>query len=242
MIRVIIVDDERLARSNLRRRLGEFPEVMVIGEAQNADEAQEFIEAEQPDVVFLDVQMPGKTGFELLERLDSTPQVIFTTAYDEYALKAFEVNALDYLLKPIDPVRLAAALAKVSIEPRHHNQNGEPLRSIDYLNPTERVFVRDGDRCWFVQIKDIRLFESEGSYARLYFDGHKPLIFRSLNHLEERLHPAQFFRASRQHIVNLEYVESIEPRLDGGLTMHVAGTPVSVSRRQAQRFKESNTL
>ena len=163
----LIVDDERLARLELHRLLGAYPEVEIVGEARNAEEALELVPKLAPDVIFLDIQMPGMSGFDLLERLEDVPQVIFTTAYDAYALKAFEVNALDYLLKPIAPARLEAALAKVRIAPRQGR--------------LERVFVRDGDRCWIVRLPDIFLLESEGNYTRVWFGNERPLIRRSLN-------------------------------------------------------------
>jgi two-component system LytT family response regulator len=169
-MRALIIDDERLARAELTRLLAAHPEIEIAGEARNGEEALDLIAKLVPDLLFLDIQMPGMTGFELLERLDQVPQVIFTTAYDQYAIHAFEVSALDYLLKPIAPNRLAAALAKLRPRP-------ERLR-------LEQVFVRDGDRCWIVRLPDIFLLESEGNYTRLHFAGERPLIRRSLNALE----------------------------------------------------------
>jgi two-component system, LytTR family, response regulator len=166
-MKALVIDDERLARLELRRLLAAHPAVEIAGEARDGEEALAMIAKLEPDVIFLDIQMPGMSGFDLLERLEDLPQVIFTTAYDEYALKAFEVNALDYLLKPVAPARLAAALARV--RPRT-----EPAR-------LEQVFVRDGDRCWIVRLPDIFLLESEGNYTRVYFGSERPLIRRSLN-------------------------------------------------------------
>jgi len=185
----LIVDDERLARLELRRLLASHPEVEIVGEARNAEEALDLLPKLAPDLVFLDIQMPGMTGFDLLERLEDIPQVMFTTAYDAYAIQAFEVSALDYLLKPIAPARLAAALAKV----RPAQQHGR----------LEQVFVREGDRCWIVQLTDVFLLESEGNYTRVCFGKERPLIRRSLNTLEEQLDDAVFFRAGRKQIVNL---------------------------------------
>jgi two-component system LytT family response regulator len=166
MIQAILVDDEKLAREGLKNLLKEFPEVQIIGEASNADEALELIDKLKPQLVFLDVQMPEKTGFDLLEDLIETPAIIFTTAYDEYALKAFEVNALDYLLKPVIKERLAEAVqkAKKQIEEQQLNKNRQMLL------PTEKVFIRDGDRCWYIKLEDIRIIESAGNYAKIYFD------------------------------------------------------------------------
>lgn len=238
-MRALIIDDERLARNELRRLLAGFPEIIVVGEAQNADEAIRRINELKPDLLFLDIQMPGKDGFDLLEELDAAPLVLFTTAYDEFALKAFDYNALDYLLKPIEPARLAQAIKKVQ---EIFSRNVEAPRA-DRLKPSDQVFVRDGERCWFIKIETILLFESEGNYTRLHFGGHRPLIPRSLNSLEERLDPKEFFRANRKHIVNLAAVESVEPAINGGLILRLtSGQEIEVSRRQAQIFRELRGL
>lgn len=239
-MKALIVDDERLARNELKRLLGDFPALEIIGEARNGDEAQEMIEALRPEVVFLDIQMPGKDVFQLLEDLSAAPLVVFTTAYDEYALKAFEANALDYVLKPIDPARLSAAVKKILDRGQERQQIA---RETLFLKEDEQVFVKDGERCWFVRVKDIRLLESEGNYTRLYFDNHKPLLLRSLSYLEERFDPQIFFRAGRRHIVNLNWVERVEPTVNGGLALFIRGAlEVPVSRRQAQVFKEMKSL
>jgi two-component system, LytTR family, response regulator len=244
MIRAIIIDDERLARNELKKLLLDFPEIEVIAEAANAAEGVERIDSLNPDLIFLDIQMPGKTGFDMLSELERAPNVIFTTAYDEYALKAFEVNALDYLLKPVEPKRLADALQKLQVE-----EDKEPIsdhaisvnRSI--LNEHDQVFVKDGERCWFVKLSDIRLFESVGNYAKVYFGPNKPLILKSLNALEERLDEKVFFRANRKHIVNLRLIEKIEPYFNGGLLLEMkGGEKIEVSRRQTVKFKEMMSL
>jgi two-component system LytT family response regulator len=214
MLKVILIDDERLARSELKRLLQEFPDVEIIGEAANADEAIEKIEALNPDLIFLDIQMPGKTGFDLLTQLEKAPHVIFVTAYDEYALKAFDVNALDYLMKPVEPKRLADALLKVK------QKDEEEMLSYNnrgVLGEHDQVFVKDGERCWFVKLSDVRLFESVGNYAKVFFGINKPLILKSLNALEERLDEKVFFRANRKHIINLRKIEKIERRPFAGL-------------------------
>jgi two-component system, LytTR family, response regulator len=236
-MKTIIVDDERLARSELKRLLKNFSAIEIIGEAANPDEAIEKIENARPDLLFLDIQMPGRNGFELLESLTCVPRVIFTTAFDEYALKAFEFNALDYLLKPIEPKRLAAAISKVE----NHWQEEEKNRRLKSspLGDDDQVFVKDGERCWFVKLRDVRLLESEGNYTRLYFDKNKPLVLRSLNYLEARLDEKKFFRANRKHIINLRWIETIEPGFDGRLDVKLTGAPeIEMSRRQSQKFKE----
>ncbi len=237
-MRALIIDDERLARKELIKLLEDFPEVEILGEAANADEAYELINSLNPDLLFLDIQMPGKTGFELLEMLDSVPTVIFTTAYDEYALKAFEVNALDYLLKPIQLDRLNETITKLEPPKPAEEKEKEPR-----LGLSDQVFVKDGDKCWFVTLKDIRYFESDGNYIKVFFDNVKPMIHKSLNALDEKLNDRDFFRASRKHIINLSWVESIEPWFNGGLMVKLkGGDKVEVSRRQAAKFKEKMSL
>lgn len=239
-MRTIIIDDERLARKELNGLLAEYDQIEIVGEAANADEALELINQLNPDLLFLDIQMPGKTGFELLEMLDNVPKVIFTTAYDEFALKAFEVNALDYLLKPIDHDRLKEGIAKLpEVKQEAVNNDAKDKK----LSLEDQVFVKDGDKCWFVSLSNIRLFESDGNYIKVYFDGNRPMIHKSLNALDEKLDPRSFFRASRKHIVNLSWVEGIEPWFNGGLMVKLkGGDKVEVSRRQAAKFKEMMSL
>jgi len=244
MIRAIIIDDERLARNELRKLLIDFPEIEVVAEGANANEGLEKIETINPDLVFLDIQMPGKTGFDMLAELDKAPHVIFTTAYDEYALKAFEVNALDYLLKPVEPRRLADAIQKLHIqEEKEQSASGEVNINREMLHEDDQVFVKDGERCWFVKLNEIRLFESVGNYAKVFFGPNKPLILKSLNALEERLDEKTFFRANRKHIVNLRLIDKIEPYFNGGLLLEMkGGEKIEVSRRQTVKFKEMMSL
>ena len=240
-MKAIIIDDERLARAELRKLLQEFSEIEVVDEAANVDEGIAKIDQHQPELIFLDIQMPGKTGFDLLGELDRVPQVIFTTAYDEYALKAFEVNALDYLLKPIEPKRLADAIHKLHAE--NGGSNGTIHENKSLLSDSDQVFVKDGERCWFVKLSEIRLFESVGNYAKVFFGPHKPLILKSLNALEERLDEKVFFRANRKHIVNLRMIDKIEPYFNGGLLLELkGGDKIEVSRRQTVKFKEMMSL
>ena len=238
-MRALIVDDERLARKELSKLLEEHPSIEVVGEAMNADEAEQMINDQNPDLLFLDIQMPGRTGFQLFESLDSAPLVVFTTAYDEFALKAFEVNALDYLLKPIHPERLSEAVQKISEKERSRGGRARDKK----LGLEDQVFVKDGDRCWFVSLTNIRLFESDGNYIKVYFDSNRPMIHKSLNALDEKLDERAFFRASRKHIINLSWVESIEPWFNGGLMVKLkGGDKVEVSRRQAAKFKDMMSL
>jgi len=235
MIKALLIDDSRLARNELRRLLQEHPTVEILGEAQHAREALDLTEQLRPDLLFLDIQMPGQNGFELLEQLEYMPQVIFTTAFDHYAIRAFEHNALDYLLKPIQPQRLSAALLK--LEESVKKPLPEQVQS--YFSADSQVFVKDGEKCWFVPIAMIRLLEVCGNYTRIFFDQEKPLILRSLNYMEQRLDSRMFFRANRQQIINLRQVDRLEPWFSGSLKLYLRGGEViEVSRRQAQRFKE----
>jgi two-component system, LytTR family, response regulator len=230
-MRALVVDDERLARVELKRLLTAHPEIEVVGEATNVDEAVLLVERLSPDLLFLDIQMPGGTGFDVLERLERVPLVVFTTAYDEHAVKAFEVNALDYLLKPIEPRRLRAALEKAS--GRTANAPSPPPGG--YL---ERTFVRDRELCLLVELRDVTLFESEGNYTKLHLPDQQPLLNRSLSYLEERLDPKLFMRANRKELVTLAHVARIEPS-GTGLLLHLrSGRHVEMSRRQAQRFRQ----
>ncbi len=239
-MRAIIVDDERLARQELKSLLAEHKDIEVIAECANAAEAKEKIALLKPDVVFLDIQMPGKNGLELAQELSPVPELVFITAHDEFALRAFEVNALDYLLKPIQPERLAEAVKKL------FNKDEEELGLEEFrtvLTDEDQVFLKDGERCWFVKLSNVRLFESEGNYVRVHFEGSKPLILRSLNNLEQRLSPNSFFRASRKHIVNLRWIENIEPWFNGGLMVKLrGGEQIEISRRQSVKLKDMMSL
>lgn len=243
-MRTLLIDDERLARKELKNLLAGFEQVEIIGECQNADEAKEMIETLNPDLIFLDIQMPGKSGFDLLEELEYVPKVIFVTAYDEYAIKAFEVNAFDYLLKPVEPQRLESSLDRIEKEIEEEEATLHTTgASRKVLNQSDQIFLKDGERCWLVKLSDVRLFESEGNYVRVYFNQSKPLVLKSLNNLEDRLNPAEFFRVNRKYIVNLKWIGKIEPWFNGGLQVTLSsGEKVEVSRRQTARFKDFMSL
>jgi len=228
-MRTLLVDDEPLARLELRRLLAAFPWIEIVGEAAHVDDAVAQIDALSPALVLLDVQMPGGTGFDVLERVAHVPLVIFTTAYDNHAVRAFEVDALDYLVKPVEPRRLATALARVQDQAR-----AAPVRS----DAIERLFVRDRGRCWFVPVHEVRLLASEGNFVRLYFHDAQPYLASSLVALEPRLDERRFFRANRHQIVNLDFIERIEVSAGGGLDIELrGGPPVEMSRRQARLFR-----
>ena len=239
-MKALLIDDERLARNELRRLLEPFPEIEITGEAANSKQAREMMAALKPELLFLDVQMPGETGMELLESLEPpAPHVIFTTAYDEFAVKAFEMNAIDYLLKPVDPARLAAAIERLPSQ-KAARAKAQPAGR---LVGSDKVFVREGERCWFVEVSQIRLLESEGNYTRVHFGDAQPQLFRSLNAMEERLDPKFFFRANRRQIINISWIAKIEPWFSGGLLVELkGGAKVELSRRQAQDFRERMSL
>ena len=233
----LIIDDEPLARRELRRLLVAHPSIQIVGEAGDIDEARERIESLAPEVVFLDIQMPGGTGFDLLGQLDWVPRIIFTTAYDRYAVKAFDVNALDYLLKPIEPERLAAALDKLQATPPAARRAAHKDSSL------EQLFVRDGPRCWFVPLRDVSVFTAEGNYVRMQWGQERPLLGRSLAALESKLDPRRFFRANRQQIINMEFIRSVDLGVGGRLHVQLNdGREVQISRRQAREFRERTTV
>jgi two-component system LytT family response regulator len=247
-MKALLIDDEPLARSELRRLLKPHSGVEIVGEAANADEAREAIQSLKPELLFLDVQMPEENGFELLASLGSgVPAVIFTTAFDQHALRAFEFGALDYLVKPIEPDRLRDALDRAAKHLADQPPDaGDEAAGEDETEPPdtplkagEKVFVRDGDRCWFVPVEAIHGIEADGNHARLWLDGSEPYVHRTLAQLELRLPPEIFFRASRSQIVNLRCVESVEPWFSGSLRAKLKGGKiVELSRRQSRLFRQ----
>jgi two-component system LytT family response regulator len=233
---ILIVDDSRLARKELVDMLADIPNTTLIAEAVDVNSAIAAINTHKPDLVLLDIHLPDGDGFDVLEQSDFTPQIIFTTAYEQHALRAFEFNALDYLLKPVTHERLAAAIQK-SISKQ--NTPAQPTIASTPKTRTDQIFVRDGEHCHFIRLSDLRLISVEGNYVRLFFLNSKTLLARSLNHIEERLDPQVFFRANRQQIVNMDYVAKIEPWLNEGLLIKMQdGTDVEVSRRQAKELKQ----
>ena len=225
-ITALIIDDERTARLELRRMLADYPAIKVAGEAGNADEAGELIRSVKPDIIFLDIQMPGRSGFELLESLMYVPIVIFVTAFDAYAVKAFEVSALDYLMKPVREERFARAMKQAIARFRDKE--------------TPFIFVKDRGRYHMIKWEDVRLVESMDNYARLFFGTQSVLLKTSLSQLEGQLDRQLFFRASRAQIINLSYIESIREQ-DGRLSVQLkTGEQINFSSRQASKFKSLN--
>lgn len=244
-IRTLLIDDEDLSRQEMRHLLSDFPDIQVVDEAANANEALNKIRQHRPDLIFLDINMPGKSGFDLLAELDESPRVVFVTAYDEFAVRAFEANALDYLLKPVRPERLGKALETVREAIATYNPafSGVAPGRIAQLLPDSQVFIKDGEKCYFVRLADIFLFESEDNYVRVHFGAEKPLHRKSLNMLEEKLPPELFFRANRQQIFNLSFVTGIEPFFNGSLRVTLrGGIRVEISVRRAGEFKERLSL
>ena len=229
-----LVDDEILAIRELETMLKAFPELEIIGSSDRATKAVEQINSLKPDLIFLDINMPGMNGFELLEKLDEAPDVIFVTAYDEYAIQAFEVNALDYILKPVNPERLKDAINKV----QKKTIKEKSLES-EKLGLDKKIFIKDGEKCYFVPVKDIFLIESEGNYVRVFFDNKKPLLHKSLTYMESRLAEEVFFRANRQYILNLNFIKNIEPYFNSTLLIEMQnGQKIDLSQRQSVKFRE----
>ena len=244
-LRTLIIDDERLAREELKSLLKQYDEIDIIGEAKNGEEAILMIKDLKPELIFLDISMPGMTGFEMLKQLEEIPKVIFVTAYDEFALKAFEINALDYILKPVDPIRLQESVKKINQKEEDFisKLEGQTSRKDRQLTLSDSVFIKDGEKTWFIELNRIRMLESDGNYVKVYFDGYRPLLLRSLNSFEERLDPEYFFRANRKFIINLKWISTIENWFNGGLMIELKeGEKVEISRRQAIRFKELMSL
>jgi two-component system LytT family response regulator len=232
----LVVEDSRLARNELIKMLEEIHQFDVIHEAADGEAARSILNKVHPAVIFLDIHLPGMTGFELLETLDNIPKVIFTTAYDEYAIRSFDYNAIDYLLKPIKKERLEKAISKLNLD-------SIPLKSSLNESPLQQVFVRDGEKCWFVKINDIRIIESVGNYSRIYFDKNTPLIQRSLNYLESVLDDKTFFRINRQQIINLTYIEKLNTWFTGKLKITLkTGEELEVSRRRSNMIKKLFSL
>ena len=230
-MKAIVVEDSRLAREGLLRMLLEFKELDMVGAADHPDSALKLINEKRPDVIFLDIHMPGQSGFDLLDKLDYIPQVIFTTAYSEYAYRSFDYNPVDYLLKPVSPERLAAAVEKLT-------KLEHPLVA-EALEMSSKIFINDGDECHLVSLNEIRYFESCKNHSRVFFDTHKPFIKKALSSVEARLPKARFFRANRQYIVNLNEIRSIDESIGDGYDLTMSdGHCIEVSRRNAVDLKK----
>lgn len=240
-IKAVIVEDSRLARNELKELIKKHPEIELLGEAENVDKGVELIQSVNPDLLFLDINMPEKDGFELLEMLDDVPITVFTTAFDEYAIKSFEYNALDYLLKPINEKRFALAIEKVKA--KLEGAADDKLVKEERLTGNSQIFIKDGEKCWLVKIGDISLLEIVGNYTRVFFEDQNPMLYKSLNQVEEKLPEKYFFRANRQQIINTNFIQNVVPWFNGKLKLTMQnGEEVEVSRRQSYLFKDRMSL
>ncbi len=238
---VFIIDDERLAREELKMLLQAIEMVELIGEASSGEEAKRLLPSLEPDILLVDINMPGMNGIEFVKGLNNPPYVIFVSAYEDHAISAFSVGAFDYLLKPINPNRLMESFNRILQDEQDDwdNAKEQPLEK-KKLTITDKVYIRDGEKSWFVSLTDIRLFESDGNYVKVHFHQNKPMLLRSLNSFQELLDPHFFFRANRKHIVNIEWISSVETWFNGGLMVELkTGEKIEISRRQAIRFKEN---
>ena len=234
-LKAIIIDDERLARARLRSMIKEHSSMQVIAEADNVKGALEAIQSSRPDVLFLDIQMPGETGFDLVNQLEQPVNIIFVTAFDEYAIRAFEVNALDYLLKPVNPQRLKQAIEKLSKTPQPPEKIFRPLEGDDY------IFLTVGENSRFLRVNSIACICAAGVYSEVFTaDGQKSLILKSLSEWEERLPEKLFARIHRSTIINIEFVERIERFFNYSFQVYLRGLTHSftMSRRYAAKLKE----
>ncbi len=224
-ITVFIVDDERIAREELRHLLNNYKRFEIVGEAENADKAKILIDQLKPELLFLDIQMPEKSGFDLLEALDFVPVVIFITAFDSYAIKAFEVGAMNYLMKPIREERFEKAMLQIEDRLGKEKEN--------------EFFIRNRNEGYFVKWSSVHLIESLDNYARVYFDDKNGFLKTSLNLLLERLDQLMFFRVNRSQLINLNFIESMAHQPNGKVKLRLTnGLDVELSNRQSLKFKQ----
>jgi len=252
-MKVVVVEDSRLAREGLVRMLKEYPELTIVGQADNINGALTLVNEHRPEVIFLDIQMPGGSGFELLEKLNYLPRIVFTTAYSEYAIRSFDFNTVDYLLKPISKQRLNSAISKL-LHVQPHDEVAEQPEINDGsevnkpakkppLEMNSKIFIKDGDRCYLIKLESICYIESQKNYVQIFFEGQKAFVKKSLNLIEERLPQSMFFRVSRQHIVNLQEIQKIEESIGDGYNILMSdGKELEVSRRNASALKELLSL
>lgn len=249
-LRAYLVDDEPLALDRLRRLLQQTGHVDVAGSTTVPEEAVAALTADPPDVCFLDIQMPRLSGFDVLAKLPRQPIVIFTTAYDQYALKAFGVNSVDYLLKPIEPDALARALTKVEAlrasgrasQPDYESLLKQISDSVRQARPEypERIASRLGDRIWFLSLKDVTHFCAEDKLTYAVSDGKPYCVDHSISDLEQKLDPHKFFRIHRSTVVNLAWIKEVTSLPGGMLNVRLkdaTNTDLTVARDRAREFK-----
>lgn len=241
-MKAIVVEDSRLAREGLVRMLSNYPQIQIVGQADTVDSALALVAQWQPELLFLDIHLPGSNSFALLEQLDYLPKVVFTTAYSDYAIRSFDFNTVDYLLKPISQARLEQAVVKLLAASETEPESPIP-RPVMTLEPDSKIFVKDGEQCHLVDLKDILYIESCKNYVQLFFGSHHAFVKKAMTAVEERLPRSLFFRASRQHIVNLRHIIRIEESLSDGYLVRLSnGKELEISRRQASELKELLSL
>lgn len=229
MIKAILVEDSELARIELKNLLKKRKDISLLGEAINGKQAINLINKENPDVVFMDIHLPDMDGFDILNELNAIPQLIFTTAYDEYAIKSFEYNTLDYLLKPVKEDRLNKAIDKIIIQ-----KNKAPILSSD-----NSIFIKDSDKCYIAKLQDVSLFETTGNYTKVFFNGKSPLLHKSLNTIENRLDKNVFFRINRQQMINVNHIIDTKIWFKSKLRLTLScQKEVEVSERQSVALKK----
>jgi len=246
--RVLIADDEPLARERLRTLLGAEEWVEVVGECQNGNEAVDSIAKLQPDLVFLDVQMPGATGFDVIDAVgpDRMPLVVFVTAFDKYALRAFDVHALDYLLKPFDRERFGQALGRARQQLERRSGGDLERRLLELVQDLkgtshrlERFVIKAGGRVFFVRSDEIDWIEAAGNYVRLHVGTTSHLLRETMNAIEGRLDPEKFFRIHRSRIVNMERIQEMQPWLNGEYAVVLrTGTRLTLSRGYREKLQD----
>lgn len=232
----LIADDEPLLRDALTRLLAQaWPELQVLAQARNGREAVEHFEAQQPDICFLDVHMPGLSGVEAAQRIGRRALIVFVTAYDQYAVQAFEQGALDYLVKPVEPERLAKTIARL--------RPPEAQSTVATLPMEHGLLLKFGESARIVRLREIERFESVGNHAAVYSAHGQSFVLSSLNRIEQRLDPAHFFRVNRSCILRLDAIRSLEPDVGQGLVARTtSGAEIEVSRRAAQQLRARMAL
>jgi len=234
MYKAIIVEDSRLARLELKSQLAQIANITLVAEAENIEQANQLVAQHKPDLLFLDINLPDGNGLDFLATLTPAPKVIFTTAFEQYALQAFEQNAVDYLLKPFTLERLQAACSKLFTD----DVESSAPKDNELMTLDSRFFVKDGQKCWLIQLAQVEQFQAMSNYTQVYFDQQKPLVYRTLAQIETRLPQDKFFRVNRSHIVQLSYVNNVALCASGGLELTLkSGAVVEVSRRQTSQFK-----
>ncbi len=242
-MKVMIVEDSRLARLELKEQLKAHSQLQLVGEAADVPSALSLIQQHQPDLLLLDIDLCGASAFDLLAQLEAVPKIIFTTAYAEHALTAFDYPTVDYLLKPFTAERLATALTKLSAVATTSAPEQQTADNERILDSNSNFFVKDGERCYLLKISDVRWFEAIGNYSKVHAGQQAPMVYRSLNSIEQRLIPGLFFRANRHQLVNLTAICSVEASVSGGFVLHLScGTEVAVSRRQSTVLRQQLAL